>query len=292
MQKGFSCAESVDQDRMRRYMVNRFLVDYPPFDVNRFGSPVQLQVLTDYFNTHFAGESAEIMQRRRAFLKHLYELVDAVEKRGVNLVTPLLEAIHFMQKYLDHFDQTNAKAKIKKNKKKRKDGKGKDGTGEEASDSDACSVSSEGSGGTDNSIGYPDCLLPEPPARVGQKGQGQGRGGKGNGRGRKKPGTGQPGNGSQPQHNGEQNGKKKKKKNNKKGGGSGSSDSGNGSDNGGRDRTMSLSEATTTRKREVGKSASPGRARSKSEASGGSTQFTVLDGDGTIVYGYSSSSAV
>ena len=109
LQKGFSCAESVDQDRMRRYMVNRFLVDYPPFDVNRFGSPVQLQVLTDYFNTHFAGESAEIMQRRRAFLKHLYDLVHSVQKGGVNLVAPLLEAILFMQKYLDHFDQTNAK---------------------------------------------------------------------------------------------------------------------------------------------------------------------------------------
>lgn len=100
--KGFTLDPAVDKHRLLKYMVTRFLMDYPSHAVNKYGIPVQLQVLSDYIRTHFsiaicgaASPSMEIGSMRQRFLHQLLLNVKAVQAY-VNLCDPLLNTISYL----------------------------------------------------------------------------------------------------------------------------------------------------------------------------------------------------
>eukprot|EP00041_Stephanoeca_diplocostata_P039247 m.1603967 g.1603967 ORF g.1603967 m.1603967 type:complete len:712 (-) comp25356_c0_seq12:4827-6962(-) len=102
LQKGFTIDPAVDRSRLLKYMVTRFLMDYPSHALNKYGIPVQLQVLSDYIRTHLSiasrgsvSPSMEIGSMRQRFLHKLLLSVKAVEAH-VNLCEPLVCTITYL----------------------------------------------------------------------------------------------------------------------------------------------------------------------------------------------------
>lgn len=102
LQKGFSVDPSVVQMRLHKYMVTRFLMDYPSHKMTTRGL-AQLQVLSDYLTTHYplcgnntnTHAEGDVKQMRRRFLMEVHRIVAGVRSH-VNLCEPLLDVISYL----------------------------------------------------------------------------------------------------------------------------------------------------------------------------------------------------
>lgn len=104
--KGFVVRPGVDLHRMARYMVTRFMMDFPASELSRYGTPAQLQAINDYLSTHYA--PAQLALRYR-FLQQVHLVLRLVESR-VQDIEPFLETVIFVQGYMAHYQHTLQKA--------------------------------------------------------------------------------------------------------------------------------------------------------------------------------------
>eukprot|EP00040_Diaphanoeca_grandis_P025265 m.139749 g.139749 ORF g.139749 m.139749 type:complete len:643 (+) comp30076_c0_seq1:606-2534(+) len=95
-QRGFRDDESIAPTRLAKYMVTRFLMDFPPFETNQMGGYVQLQILADYVYSHICGPDIESARaKRHDFLKSLKHLVRSISA-FVNYSTHLIDRIEII----------------------------------------------------------------------------------------------------------------------------------------------------------------------------------------------------
>ena len=85
--RGWTVAPGVDQHKLQRYMCTRFMMDYPYFQLTRFGVPAQLQRVCDFVEMHLPGHDS----LRPLFFTKLEQIIT---EAAVPDTPPLLKAVY------------------------------------------------------------------------------------------------------------------------------------------------------------------------------------------------------